>query len=127
MSTTVLETEKMDNTNHSLSKERMGGEQIHVAQDNNAVTVQKEPSIRNAEIKEILPTYTADDDFDCDETRDDTIIVTGADAARHLLSVRDDRDPALTFRSIFLATILAAFQAVMSEIYQVRCSYIACC
>lgn len=51
---------------------------------------------------------------------DDTaIIVTGTDAANHLLSLRDDKDPALTFRSIFLASILSSFQAVMTQIYYV--------
>ncbi|KZZ94182.1 OPT oligopeptide transporter [Moelleriella libera RCEF 2490] len=45
------------------------------------------------------------------------IIVTGLDAARHLLSLRDDFEPALTFRSIFLASCVSAFQAVMSQIY----------
>ena len=49
---------------------------------------------------------------------DDTpIIVTGADAAAHLLPMRDDRDPALTFRGIVLATVLSGFQAVMTQIY----------
>jgi hypothetical protein len=50
---------------------------------------------------------------------DDYIIVTGADASAHLLPLRDDFEPALTFRSIFLATCLSAFQAVMSQIYSV--------
>jgi hypothetical protein len=50
----------------------------------------------------------------------DHIIVSGADAAAHLLPMRDDQEPALTFRSIFLATILSAFQAVVYQIYQVR-------
>jgi hypothetical protein len=67
-----------------------------------------------------VPVYNGDTDYDDDETRHDTIIVTGADAARHLLPLRDDGDPSLTFRSIFLATILSAFQAVMSQIYEVR-------
>ncbi|KAK2001328.1 OPT oligopeptide transporter [Colletotrichum falcatum] len=48
---------------------------------------------------------------------DDAIIITGADASRHLLPLRDDFDPSLTFRSMFLATCLSAFQAVMSQIY----------
>lgn len=50
---------------------------------------------------------------------DNAIIITGADAALHLLPLRDDGDPALTFRSLFLSTGLAAFQAVMNQIYQV--------
>ena len=54
-----------------------------------------------------------------DNNSDDVIIVTGADAAAHLLPLRDDGEPALTFRSLFLATILSAFQAVMKQIYPV--------
>jgi hypothetical protein len=56
---------------------------------------------------------------DSDSGTDDAIIVTGADAAKHLLPLRDDLEPALTFRSLFLATILSAFQAVMYQIYYV--------
>ena len=51
---------------------------------------------------------------------EDVIIITGADAAAHLLPLRDDGEPALTFRSLFLASCLACFQAVMNQIYQVR-------
>lgn len=50
----------------------------------------------------------------------DRIIITGTDAANHLLSLRDDFDPAITFRGMFLGTILSAFQAVMYQIYLVR-------
>lgn len=56
--------------------------------------------------------------YDEGETQE-KIIVTGADAANHLLSLRDDGETTLTFRSIFLASVLAAFQAVMSIIYYV--------
>ncbi|GKT52418.1 oligopeptide transporter 6 [Colletotrichum spaethianum] len=52
-----------------------------------------------------------------DDNSDNAIIITGADAARYLLPLRDDFDPSLTFRSMFLATCLSAFQAVMSQIY----------
>jgi hypothetical protein len=54
-----------------------------------------------------------------DSGSEDVIIITGADAATHLLSLRDDGEPALTFRSLFLATCLSAFQAVMYQIYVV--------
>jgi hypothetical protein len=57
-----------------------------------------------------------DDDLN---TNPDTIIITGADAAAHLLPLRDDFDSVLTFRSIILASGLACFQAVMNQIYQV--------
>ncbi|KAJ3339441.1 hypothetical protein HDU93_008256 [Gonapodya sp. JEL0774] len=54
---------------------------------------------------------------DVDENREDEIIITASDVANRLLSLRDDFDPSVTFRSLFLATILAAFQAVMTMIY----------
>ena len=57
---------------------------------------------------------------DADGLSEDHIIVTGEDAATYLLPMRDDHDPAITFRSLFLATGLAAFQAVMFQIYSVR-------
>lgn len=56
---------------------------------------------------------------DNDANSDDAIIITGADAARYLLPMRDDGDPALTFRSLLLSSGLAAFQAVMYQIYSV--------
>jgi hypothetical protein len=62
----------------------------------------------------------SEDDNSADNASDDVIIITGADAAAHLLPLRDDHEPALTFRSLFLATCLSAFQAIMSQIYQVR-------
>lgn len=49
----------------------------------------------------------------------DVVIVTGADAADHLLPLRDDFDPAFTFRSILLASALSCFQAVVYQIYMV--------
>lgn len=49
----------------------------------------------------------------------EVIIVTGADAAQHLLPLRDDFEPTVTFRSILLASLLACFQGVMNQIYMV--------
>lgn len=60
---------------------------------------------------------------DQDPQDDNAIIVTGADAALHLLPMRDDGDASLTFRSIVLSTGLAAFQSVMYQIYMVCCSW----
>lgn len=55
-----------------------------------------------------------------EETLDNEhVIVTGADAAAHLLSIRDDGDPSVTFRGLFLATCLAGFMAVLQQIYNV--------
>ncbi|KAJ5882245.1 Oligopeptide transporter OPT superfamily [Penicillium soppii] len=50
----------------------------------------------------------------------DVVLVTGADAALRLPPLRDDFDKALTFRSIILASGLACFQAVMTQIYSFK-------
>jgi hypothetical protein len=50
---------------------------------------------------------------------DDFVIRSGADASKHLLSLRDDGDPVLTFRSFLLGTAFACFQAAMNQIYNV--------
>lgn len=65
------------------------------------------------------PVGNYDSEGEKDRESEDAIIVTGADAARHLLPLRDDGDPALTFRSLFLASGLSCFAAVMYQIYQV--------
>lgn len=57
-----------------------------------------------------------------DRGSDEVIIITGADAAAHLLPMRDDGDAAATFRSILLASGLSCFQAVMNQIYNVSSS-----
>lgn len=68
------------------------------------------------------PSAGDDGDHEKDDdgrSSDEVIIITGADAARHLLPLRDDFDTALTFRSLVLASGLSCFQAVMSQIYTV--------
>lgn len=60
-----------------------------------------------------------DDGNESEIGSEDAIIVTGADAAAHLLSLRDDGDPAITFRGIVIATVLSGFQAVINQIYMV--------
>jgi hypothetical protein len=72
------------------------------------------------DLKQPALVETKTSSFDEEEKQDgEAIIRTAKDAATHLLPMRDDFDPALTFRSIFLATGLAAFQAVMYQIYMV--------
>lgn len=80
----------------------------------------------NEDPKKSVLVQTTDSSSGIDEKNEDdeVIIKTGADASEHLLPLRDDFDPALTFRSLFLATGLAAFQAVMYQIYMVRRSSI---
>ncbi|RFU25709.1 hypothetical protein B7463_g10629, partial [Scytalidium lignicola] len=65
-----------------------------------------------------------DSEQEKDDGSEDVIIVTGADAAAHLLPLRDDGEPALTFRSIFLASGLSAFQAIMYQIYNFKPTFI---
>jgi hypothetical protein len=76
----------------------------------------------DSEINPAPPLYEAGSHQDSDEKdngSEDVIIITGADAAAHLLPLRDDHEPALTFRSLVLATCLSGFQAVVYQIYQV--------
>ena len=76
------------------------------------------------EIKAALPTYDAVEvENEKSDDGQDHIIVTGADAAAHLLPMRDDHERSVTFRAILLASMLSAFQAVMYQIYQVRPSF----
>ena len=80
----------------------------------------KEGAPDDSDIKpsNIPPPY--DEDLDKEKDIDEeVIIITGADASRYLLPLRDDFEPALTFRSLFLATGFSAFQAVMHQIYDV--------
>lgn len=49
----------------------------------------------------------------------EAVIKTGADAAQHLLPLRDDFDPVISLRSIVLASAVSGFQAVMNQIYSV--------
>lgn len=72
------------------------------------------------DLKKPVLVETTTSNSDLEEKQDGEVIIrTAADAATHFLSMRDDFDPALTFRSIVLATGLAAFQAVMYQIYMV--------
>lgn len=56
---------------------------------------------------------------DDDANSDNAILNTAEGAVAHLLPLRDDFEPTLTFRSLFLASCLASFQAAMSQIYSV--------
>lgn len=68
---------------------------------------------------QVTTTSFGSGEYEDDRNSDDVIIVDGTDAANHLLPMRDDGDPALTFRSLLLASGLSCFQAVMYQIYMV--------
>ena len=44
------------------------------------------------------------------------IITTGSDVSRFLVDVRDDGDPPLTFRSLFIGTVFACLGATMCQV-----------
>lgn len=92
-------------------KARLDGDIIEILKDDTAIRV-----------TEAKATHSDDSDQDSGSGAEDVIIVTGSDASKHLLSLRDDGQPALTFRSLVLATILSGFTAVMNQIYYVSCS-----
>jgi hypothetical protein len=87
---------------------------------NDADTKKSGTEVHDAEINS-APGYDESDEKDNSSV--DKIIITGADASEHLLPIRDDFDRALTFRSLFLATILSGFQAVMTQIYNVSSKF----
>ncbi|EED14685.1 oligopeptide transporter, putative [Talaromyces stipitatus ATCC 10500] len=123
MSANVVERKVAADLNVDASSDSVISEEVRAA-PNNSATVEKQALADDEEIQPDPPVYNPDDDYDKDETRHDTIIITGADAAKHLLPLRDDRQPSLTFRSIFLATVLSGFQAVMSQIYWFKPTFI---
>lgn len=59
----------------------------------------------------------ADDESDVQLVNGEPVITTGRDVSRFLVDTRDDGDPALTFRSMFLGTVFAGLGAAL---YQVR-------
>lgn len=56
---------------------------------------------------------------DTNDSQEEIIIRSGADASKYLLSLRDDDDPILTLRSVILGSAFACFQAAMNQIYNV--------
>lgn len=44
------------------------------------------------------------------------VITSGEDVSRYLVDTRDDHDPALTFRSLFLGTIFAGLGAALCQV-----------
>lgn len=44
------------------------------------------------------------------------VISTGQDVSRYAVDLRDDGDPSLTFRSMFLGTVFGVMSAVLSQV-----------
>jgi hypothetical protein len=104
----------------SQQADQISTEKTGISDDETSKTKGAAPE--SPEIKEAAPAYDNEREsgHESDTDREDAIIVTGADAAAHLLPLRDDGEPALTFRSLFLASALSCFQAVVYQIYMVR-------
>ncbi|KAM3072319.1 hypothetical protein ACMFMG_009129 [Clarireedia jacksonii] len=94
-------------------------EKIHITADEKETSEEGKGDDLGIETTAIPPTYDSSN-HEKDSESNDVIIITGTDAATHLLPLRDDGEPALTFRSLFLATILSGFQASMNQIYQFK-------
>ncbi|KAI4854135.1 peptide transporter [Aureobasidium sp. EXF-8845] len=115
----------MEKTVNQVSTElvnghRMSADAYELTPHHEEIPVYNEGTGKKGAVEPEITTVTAPDDASdsFDKTDDpDYIIVTGADAATHLLPMRDDGDPSVTFRGIFLASCLSAFQAVMNQIY----------
>ncbi|RPD55663.1 oligopeptide transporter [Lentinus tigrinus ALCF2SS1-7] len=60
---------------------------------------------------------SAYDDDDVQYVNGEPVITSGRDVSRYLIDVRDDGDPALTFRSLFLGTVFAGLGAALCQIY----------
>jgi len=62
-------------------------------------------------------------DSDSDEVlmvNGEPVIVTGLDVSRFQVDLRDDGDPALTFRSLFLGTVFAGLGAALGQVRPYR-------
>ncbi|KAG0647436.1 Oligopeptide transporter 6 [Hyphodiscus hymeniophilus] len=104
---------------HQEINEKISFSHAHRDDDHNAEVNKEGVKALDSEITAIPP-FEDGSEPDKDSDNDNAIIITGADAALHLLPLRDDGDSALTFRSMFLATGLSGFQAVMNQIYQFK-------
>ncbi|KAI8999139.1 oligopeptide transporter [Trametes punicea] len=58
-----------------------------------------------------------DQEDDVEYVNGEPVITTGMDVSRFLVDTRDDGDPALTFRSLFIGTVFAGLGAALCQIY----------
>jgi hypothetical protein len=121
MSATIVELKANGGNAVEVSSDQEISKEILSATDDSSNVAKQDALVADSEVKAGPPAYDGDDD----DPEDDTIIITGADAANHLLPLRDDFERSLTFRSLVLATILSGFQAVMTQIYNVSCRNIS--
>ena len=68
-----------------------------------------------------------EDDFKPADCNGEPIITTGRDISRFVVDIRDDEDPALTFRSIFLGTLVAGLGATLGQVRIPGRQHSCCC
>jgi hypothetical protein len=65
--------------------------------------------------------YNIDDNSFADDSKPsfqngEPVITAGRDVSHFVVDIRDDEDPALTFRSMFLGTMFAGMGAALSQV-----------
>ena len=60
--------------------------------------------------------YDGRDSEDTLFVKGEPVIQTGLDVSRYAVDIRDDHDPSLTFRSLFLGTCFGALGATLGEV-----------
>ena len=63
-----------------------------------------------------LSCFTSVGDGDTTFLKGEPVITTGEDVSKYVVDLRDDRDPAITFRSLFLGTIFAGLGAAVEQV-----------
>lgn len=79
-------------------------------------TVQKEASQSSEKVSQDLDGDTNNEN-DVVYVKGEPVITSGSDVSRFLVDVRDDGDPALTFRSLCIGTVFACLGAALCQIY----------
>ena len=67
-------------------------------------------------LQENIDDNNLDDDSKLNFHNGEPIIATGRDVSRFVVDIRDDEEPALTFRSMFLGTIFAGMGAALVQV-----------
>ncbi|TCD71832.1 hypothetical protein EIP91_003175 [Steccherinum ochraceum] len=67
-----------------------------------------------------LETASGDRDSSVEWVNGEPVISNGRDVSKYLIDIRDDGDPAITFRSCVLGTVFAGLGATLVQIYQFK-------
>jgi len=74
------------------------------------------PSINRIQDPEIAEEEDTNDEADVVRFKGEPIIMTGRDVSRFVVDLRDDGDPALTFRSLVIGTLFACVGAANTQV-----------